>query len=201
MENGAEALKIAFAILMFLVALSLSISSFSEATNAIDSITTQRDRETEYTYVQPTENLSRVVGIETVITSLYRITEQNLEIHFYEKSASGSETKMELFKLLNVNGSDTGETSNYIDLAHENLTFGGQFLPNEFIDILIGGRNIKNWNEIKSKYVNRLIDGELEEGLYKRYANNKFEERLGEYEQGEGAAKITKRVITYVKLP
>ena len=82
MENAVEALKIAFAVIMFVVALSLSISSFSQSSSAIDAVINMRDRETEYTYVEPTENLSRTVGIETVVSSIYRAFEQNIEIYF-----------------------------------------------------------------------------------------------------------------------
>ena len=35
-------------------------------------------------------------------------------------------------------------------------------------------------------------------GLYNELKNEKFVEQFGEYEQGEGASKITKRVITYI---
>ncbi len=195
MENVTEALKIAFAVLMFVLALSLSISSFSQASSAVNAIITLRDRESEYTYVQPAKNLSRTVGIETVISSLYRIPEQNLEIHFYQKQGT-NEVPLDIFKLLNVNGSDTEKNSNYIDLAHDNLTFGANFDQNEFLDVLIGGGNE---DTVKDKYEARLIDGDSDIGLYKKFANAQFEERLGEYVQGSGASEITKRVITYVK--
>lgn len=198
MENVTEALKIAFAVLMFVLALTLSISSFSQASSAVNAIITLRDRESEYTYVQPAGNLSRIVGIETVVSSLYRIPEQNLEVHFYQKQGT-NEVPIGIFNLLNVDGSDTGNDSNYMDLAHDNLTFGENFKQNEFLDVLIGGNTLSNWTSIKDKYVARLIKGELDEGLYEKFKDAEFEERLGEYVQGSGASEITKRVITYVK--
>ena len=43
MENAAEALKMAFGVMMFVLALSLSISCFSQASSAIDNIITSRE--------------------------------------------------------------------------------------------------------------------------------------------------------------
>ena len=40
MENAVDSLKIAFGVLIFTVALSISISTFSNARRAIDGITT-----------------------------------------------------------------------------------------------------------------------------------------------------------------
>ena len=67
MENATEALKIAFGVMMFVLALTLSISTFSQAIQAVDSITTLRDRETQYTYVEPSSYSNRTVGVETIV--------------------------------------------------------------------------------------------------------------------------------------
>lgn len=82
MENAVEALKIAFAVMMFVIALTLSISSFSQANTAAKAIVEMSDSETEYTYVEPSEDLTRIVGIETIISTIYSSVEENIEIHF-----------------------------------------------------------------------------------------------------------------------
>ena len=84
MENAAEALKIAFGVMMFVIALTMSISSFSQANDAIQAIIEIRDRETDYTYVQPTANLSRMVSAETIIPTMYKAYRENIEIYFFE---------------------------------------------------------------------------------------------------------------------
>ena len=48
MENAAEALKMAGGVLLFLIALSVSIISFSHVRQAADTILEYKDRETEY---------------------------------------------------------------------------------------------------------------------------------------------------------
>lgn len=55
MENAVEALKIAFAVMMFVLALSLSVFTFSRANSAVTAIINMRDRETQYNYVKPIE--------------------------------------------------------------------------------------------------------------------------------------------------
>ena len=92
MENAVEALKIAFAVMMFVLALTLCISSFSQASLAIEAIIGMRDRENSYTYVEPTDGLYRTVGIDAVVSAIYRAMYEGTEIHFkYDKyKADGS---------------------------------------------------------------------------------------------------------------
>ena len=88
MENAAEALIIAFAVMMFVMALTLSISSFSQANTAVKAIVDMTDSEAEYTYVEPSEKLTRIVGIETVISTIYSSSNENIEIHFIDESGT-----------------------------------------------------------------------------------------------------------------
>jgi hypothetical protein len=82
MENAVEALKFAGAVMIFAFALTITISSFSSANLAVSSIVNMSDRETNYTYVTGTQNLTRTVGIETVVPAMYRAYKENIEIYF-----------------------------------------------------------------------------------------------------------------------
>lgn len=84
MENAVEALKIAFAVMMFVAALSLSISCFSQANAAVTSIISLNDRETEYTYVEPSSTNTRTVGVETIVPTMYKAYQENFQIYFYQ---------------------------------------------------------------------------------------------------------------------
>lgn len=106
MENGADALKIAFAIMMFVMALSLSISSLSQANYAVTSIISLNDRETNYNYVEPSSNNTRIVGVETVVPTMYRAYKENFKIYFY---ANNSGTPFEIYQ------NENGDIVNYID--------------------------------------------------------------------------------------
>lgn len=91
MENGAEALKIAFAIMMFIMALSLSISSISQANSAVTAIIGYNDRETNYSYVEPSSSSNRTVGVETIIPTMYKAYKENFNIYFYDNNGNSFE--------------------------------------------------------------------------------------------------------------
>lgn len=87
MENAAEALKMAGGVLLFLIALSVSIISFSHVRQAADTILEYKDRETEYIdsdyYYQVGINESeREVGLETILPTVSRVYTENYKIIF-----------------------------------------------------------------------------------------------------------------------
>ena len=71
MENAVEALKIAGAVLMFILALSLSISCLSSANSSALNIASMYSREREYRYVKPASDFTRTVGIESIIPEMF----------------------------------------------------------------------------------------------------------------------------------
>lgn len=207
MENAAEALKIAFAVMLFVMALTLSMSSFSQATRAVNAITAERDKEWvgdlnndgnyyndgyyKYNmYVTPSEDLTRTVGIETVVTSMYRAYEENMTIYFFESDGR----PIKLYNKIDENGNKIEITC--ID-ASEGKIFGSQHEPKEFLDILLGGKDVlKDKPEsVRNDYKDIFIDEE-DLGLYELLKDSEFEEQLGEYKDSTG---LTKRVITYIK--
>lgn len=188
MENAVEALKIAFAVMMFVVALTLSISSFSQATSAAKAIVDMSDRETEYTYVEPSTNLTRTVGIETILPSMYRAYKENIEIYFFD--ATGN--PLTLYYKTDDFGDRVQDNYidveiNYIDLALENFATSEEAINH--LDILLG-----DTTGYDGEYKKQICHTE---GLYDYLSQFKFEEALGEYYQGTGSTKIKKRVITY----
>ena len=85
MENAVDALKMAGAVLIFVLALSLSITSFSEARQASDTILNFKDRETQYIngdFYYETTGTERTVGLETIIPSIYRVYNEQYKIVF-----------------------------------------------------------------------------------------------------------------------
>ena len=196
MENAVDALKIAFAMMMFVMALSLSISSFSSASSAITEITSMRDRETEYTYVKPSGNLTRTVGIETVVTSMYRAYEENIAIYFIKANGNALALYYDTYTTGEIKKDDHGNEIEIscIDLSNEGFATKAQ--AQDHLDIILGGKKVLNSKspDVQEKHKEKLM---YENGLYDEFKNAKFEESLGEYEYSTGASKIKKRVITY----
>ena len=213
MENAAEALKIAFAVMMFVLALTVSISSFSSASTTVTSLINMTDRENEYTYVEPNEDLTRTVGIETVVASMYRAMDQNIEIYIKDEHGENIElcykTQIDIPDYIVKNSDGTEQEVDSIDLSLEAPEY-----KNMYIDIILAGYNEATIDKLVDEYLygetktkkdayKKMYKLKLEnhsvghDGVYKYFKDKKFEEEFGEYYQGEGASKIKKRVITY----
>lgn len=201
MENAAEALKMAFGVLMLVLALTLCISSFSQAREAVDSIITIKDRETSYTYLASADDSTRIVGIETVVPTMYKAYKENFEVHFLK--ADG--TDLVLYKYQDQNG-NTRDIS-IIDLEREEHADSQRAINR--LDYILSGTE-KGPNDPAKKEVASITGGTS--GLYQYFKNRKFEERMGEYYQEDKEGKTTdengatildinkskKRVITYI---
>ena len=201
MENAAEALKMAFGVLMLVLALTLCISSFSQAREAVDSIITIKDRETSYTYLASADDSTRIVGIETVVPTMYKAYKENFEVHFLK--ADG--TDLVLYKYQDQNG-NTRDIS-IIDLESEEHADSQRAINR--LDYILSGTE-KGPNDPAKKEVASITGGTS--GLYQYFKNRKFEEQLGEYYQEYKEGKTTdengatildinkskKRVITYI---
>ena len=204
MENIAEALKIAFGYLMFALALTLSISCFSSATQAVESITVMKDRETQYTYVEPSSDFNRIVGVETIVPTIYKAYKENFRICFYESYTDENNNEpLYLYTYIDPNGNTT--PVNYIDLEKEILSGSTEAI--QHLEALLGPKS--NAGKYANQFSGDTVLGRNpDNGLYKYFSNNKFKELLGEYYQEDAKAgietdvleinKTKKRVITYI---
>ena len=86
MENVTEALQMAFGVLVFVVALSISINAFGEARQTSQIILDARDREYDYSWVEDNNgSTERIVLAETIIPSIYKAYKENYKIVFKDK--------------------------------------------------------------------------------------------------------------------
>ncbi len=197
MENATDALYMGFAILVFVIALSLSIFSFSEVTSASQRIIDARDKTTFYSYVVP-QGTSRIVTREDIIPTLYRIAQENYIVSFDFKNLL-PENNNNLFEVNKTEENDTIKTSiiksDYIRNAIIDVSN-----PNDknkvFINALLEG---KLDNLIKKKNMNNNIKDYLpNEGLYDILGGNTFKEDIGVYSTVKGNGEtVDNRVITY----
>lgn len=215
MENAADALKMAGAVLIFVIALSISIVSFGQVRQASDVILNYRDRETVYIdgdYYYEATGTERTVGLETVIPSIYRAYNEQYKIVF--QFADGRP----IYKCTYSSGNSVERS--VLDSAFEYnravITTEDRNQNNKtFLHYIIYGiqdTNFNNWYGING---NRKI--ELPYGnLYDRLKNKTITEYLGVYYPVEtsetetttdedfssteqpDANKVEKRIITYV---
>ena len=202
MENATDALHMAAAVLIFVLALSISINAFGEVRQTAQTIIQYKDREYDYSYVDQAGSTQRKVGIESIIPSIYKAYKENYKIIF-ETNEINTNTGNGIYQKSDGQGGTV--EINYIDLEKE--TIGSDKDKEEFIlAILYGNENGKNsnWATIKRKYSNYGITLK-DVGIYDRINTKTFNEYLGIYYQDETngktntpqSNKVEKRVITY----
>lgn len=97
MENAVEALKMAFAVMAFMLALSVSINSFNKAKEASDMVLYSKDETNYYEYYQDYDGVegkaaeNREVGLETIIPTLYKYYKENYTVVFREANYNEGE--------------------------------------------------------------------------------------------------------------
>ena len=96
MENAVKALEYAFAILIFVIALSSTMRLISEVKTTSDIVFSQIDTKKFYEDAKmPEDELTsdgnikyngRLVNVETIVPTLYRDYKENYVIEFYDKN-------------------------------------------------------------------------------------------------------------------
>ena len=217
MENAAEALRLAAWVLIFIMALSISMNAFAQARQSIDQIIINSDREYITTYIPESNNTQRIVGAESIVPTIYRAYKENFKIRFVFLENDGKP----LYYRLKYNTS-TGRLDNEpvyeIDLVKENL--GGEKEKAYLLKrILFGSKNASS-ETFEEKNIRSRISTQINfdssnnalianEGLYDVIKQNRngYIEKLGIYLQGEEngtntdslSNKTEKRVVTYEK--
>lgn len=179
MENVADALKMAADFLVFITALAIGITSFSQAKSTAQILLNYTDREYETQYVESTSTTDRVVGAETIIPTIYRAYKENYKIMFY--NSDDNNDKMELFK--------KGEQPiNYIDLGSDSkiLSLADDAKKDDFIMVLLYGNKAKvttvtTGEDFRKKMKNEQGINLPEDGIYGTIRSSKFIERFGVY--------------------
>lgn len=80
MENATEALKMAFAVLVFVMAMSLAFMLVTEARSTADVVFLAKDEQeyvTGITAIEQTSEQYRIVGLDTIIPTIYRCAQEN----------------------------------------------------------------------------------------------------------------------------
>lgn len=84
MENAVEALKIAFAVFVFAIAVALTFSVVGQVRATSDVILALEDKTNDYDYVENSEsnanNKERIVGFETILPAIYRYAEEQYAV-------------------------------------------------------------------------------------------------------------------------
>ena len=179
MENASEALIMAGQVLIFIIALSVCISSFSTLRVGIDNVINQtetiqfaKDTDGYINFIESkNDDATRIVGAETVISSMYRAIKEDFTM--YLKLQEGT-----------FNGIKTvlGKNIDNYEVKYNDYE-----------------KSIKITISNDANYRSNAL---LKKGLYEKIKDKKFKEFLGEYQEktNDGVSsenKQTKRIITY----
>ena len=81
MENAVDALKMVGAVMLFVLAFSIAMFMFSKARTTTDAVLDNLKIDNYFSRVDPLKNnVTRKVGIETIIPTLYRYHQQDANI-------------------------------------------------------------------------------------------------------------------------
>ncbi|MCI8460819.1 MAG: hypothetical protein HFE81_05430 [Bacilli bacterium] len=197
MENAAQAIKTAGAILLFVLALSISIGAFGEARQAAEVVLDYQDRDYERNaFLENSDDTERTVGLETIVPSIYKAYKENYKIVFKFKTLQ-----------LKENGLYKKRDQIIYSIDLENEVLGNDAEKEEFIKAILYGT--KDTSNIATKFSTNYRITLNKEGIYDIIKKNnlKFEEKLGVYYQEElqgpsdtpETNRTKKRVITYVE--
>ena len=224
MENAVDSLKLAFAVFVFIIALFLAMYMFTRARETADIVLQSSDitEFMDYTTLEDIEtggttiNSERIVGIETIVPTLYKYYKENYTVIF--RNSDG--TPLELYETqTNVDLWSTGYTNKYYsdnkDLKvcsfdvdeetrrHEPWTGNTNYYKQNLDMFLSGGVfYFPSGNGESYDYSTIIGNG----GFVEKYKNSQFRESLGEYtynsvdDSEDGTTNITgreKRVIIY----
>ena len=194
MENATDALIMAGSVLIFLIALSVCVSSFTTLRTGIDQIIDQTEtvdmaqKNGEYVngeyvngeyvnYIKRSDDAIRVVGSETVVSSMYRAKKENYVIYIVLKNSLINSNEFEkIGMIVNIPDIKKSDDNIIINKSDNVIKLIGSY---DFDDIL---------NQLK---------------LYESIKDKKFEEYLGVYQDNTDATeenKITYRIITYIEI-
>lgn len=198
MENAVDALKMAFAIIVFVVCLSMIMFMFTKAKETSDIVLQSSDITEYMDYTKSTEIVGgvstngeeRIVGLETIIPTLYKYYKENYTVIFLDSNKQ----PLELYKTQTntslwsnnytnkyyTNNKDVKICSFDVDeetSRHEPWTGSNQKMKENLDHFLKGGSysyssSWANGGEITYNYGN---------GFIKKYSNSQFRESLGEY--------------------
>lgn len=179
MENAVDALKMAFAVLIFTMAIGLAMYSFSKAKEASTFVLT-RDLDIHY-YDQTAifkddnevrANKDRIVGVETVIPTLYSYFKEEYTVIFYTGTYDYTNGKITNVRKVNIYDSHTSNDTyissyNIYDKSKNKAVYGldatDEKLRNEpwtlnpdankkFVEAIVTGGKTQNYVSSRGTY-------------------------------------------------
>ncbi len=201
MENASDAIVMAGAVLIFAIALSVAMTVFTQARATVDTVIYESDRTSYYEYLDMdiSNNIkNRIVGLETVIPTLYKYYKENYTVVFLNRNGNGLELYETKTNQANWSKDDSGNVKQFVvdkypgvngkqicsfDVNEEVIRrepwVGDPIETRKNLEAFIEGKEYvwPNGSGFKYDYKN-IFNGQ---SFMKYFANKKFRETIGEY--------------------
>lgn len=122
MENASDALKMAAAMFIFVLALSGTIYAFTKAREASASIMGKTDTDKIY-YISDDLHFEKIVGVDTVIANIYSYFQTQDTILFYTGNYNGSSGQVTDIKPMILYYTEASEVTNYNGDSYLNKSY------------------------------------------------------------------------------
>lgn len=192
MENGVQALKLGASMLIFVIAITITISVFTMAAQALNRIfIAEEDQEYvkdsagQYINFVKFDGGTREVGIETIAPAIYRAFSENYCMYFYKYATDG--VTLEEYELYN----DGSKVINWIGQVNDMIPDKEAQKSNVTAEELFNEKDI--YNNLKGKTFTEML-GEYIMGEEAEESPEEEEETSSE----SGPNKIKKRIIVYI---
>ena len=199
MENAIDALHMAAGFLIFVVALTISISAFTQTRVTATTLLDRQDREYEYTYVD--ENFDsegnvvteRIVALESIVPSIYKAYKENYKIIFDDDGDTSNINARQILGDDNSNGGiyrrrdDAGDWVCVYSIDLQNEVLGNDTQKEQFLMAILYGKDYEEFNTVRTNFVDNVGIYLNEEGIYDKIISNgtALKESLGTYYQEE----------------
>lgn len=217
MENATDALKMAFAVIVFVMALTIAVMMFSQLNQVSKLVVSSSDITRYYEYeIATDEEQARIVGLETIIPTLYKYYKENYTVLFLDEDGTPlslyeSQTNKDLW-------SENGSIGKYYTTDENKYTIYDQ-KPVCAFDVDEEITRHEPWTGSLSDYKEN-IDAFLNGGTFyyksggtdsagrkgykyigfiNTYKNRKFKETLGEYKYNSTNDKNTENTSSLLK--
>lgn len=218
MENAAEALKLAFAVLVFVMAVSVTVGLFSQARETSEIVLQYSDVTSYYDYQDYTKKdrvyENRIVGLETIMPTLYKYNKENYRIEFWNGTYNDDTGQYTISSPLPVYTTISND-SLWSEGYKQSRTYKQQQNSKQIYAFDFSEEIQRNESWIRNqesiiKNLNYILEGNSQDSKNSSYSNNiltksnnKYLELIGRYQKEDENNRnktTTKTVIKYIKI-
>lgn len=147
MENAVKALEMAFAVMIFIIALSVSMYAFNNAKKTSDIMLYAQDKTNYYEYQGAKGKTAedRIVGLETIIPTVYKYYKEEYTVLFRQGNYNAQTGELSNLKYLKIYDTRSKSSTNGVVLWGKGNTYD-TLMQNKYAQFFDGGGYTQSLN-------------------------------------------------------